>query len=100
MTGMPRSLFDREAIEAEIGRVRSLDLDKLRTLWRVTFRSSPSSAFTKDLMARRFPLAHLAAGLGRDHKRGHRHTGFIHHSWLCARRRRAGGADSDGRRSG
>jgi hypothetical protein len=53
MTGMPRSLFDREAIEAEIGRVRSLDLDELRTLWRVTFRSSPSSAFTKDLMARR-----------------------------------------------
>ena len=52
MTGMPRSLFDREAIEAEIGRVRSLDLDELRTLWRVTFRSSPSSAFTKDLMAR------------------------------------------------
>jgi len=52
MTGMPRSLFDREAIEAEIGRVRSLDLDELRTLWRVTFRSSPPSAFTKDLMAR------------------------------------------------
>jgi hypothetical protein len=47
MTGMPRSLFDREAIEAEIGRVRSLDLDELRTLWRVTFRSSPPSAFTK-----------------------------------------------------
>src|ERR1700730_13622971 len=52
MTGMPRPLFEREAIEAEIGRVRSLDLDELRTLWRVTFRSSPPSAFTKDLMAR------------------------------------------------
>jgi hypothetical protein len=46
VTGMPRPLFDREAIEAEIGRVRSLDLDELRTLWRVTFRSSPPSAWT------------------------------------------------------
>ena len=52
MTGMPRPLFEREAIEAEIGRVRSLDLDELRTLWRVTFRSSPPPAFTKDLVAR------------------------------------------------
>jgi cytochrome d ubiquinol oxidase subunit II len=49
---MPRPLFDREAIETEIDRVRSLGLDELRTLWRVTFRSSPPPAFTKDLMAR------------------------------------------------
>jgi Protein of unknown function (DUF2924) len=49
---MPRPSFDREAIEAEISRVRSLGLDALRTLWRVTFRSSPPPAFTKDLMAR------------------------------------------------
>jgi hypothetical protein len=49
---MPRPSFDREAIEAEIGRVRSLGLDELRTLWRVTFRSPPPPAFTKDLMAR------------------------------------------------
>jgi len=49
---MPRPSFDREAIEAEIVRVRSLGLDALRTLWRVTFRSSPPPAFTKDLMAR------------------------------------------------
>jgi hypothetical protein len=27
--------------------VRSLDLDELRTQWRVTFRSSPPPAFTK-----------------------------------------------------
>ena len=47
MTGMPRPLFDREAIEAEISRVRSLGLDALRTLWRVTFRSSPPPAFSK-----------------------------------------------------
>ncbi len=36
----------------EIDRLRSLNLDELRTLWRVTFRSSPPLAFTKDLMAR------------------------------------------------
>ena len=43
---------DREAIEAEIDRVRSLGLDELRTLWRTTLRSSPPPALTKDLMAR------------------------------------------------
>lgn len=49
---MARRLSDREAIEAEIERVRSLGLDELRTLWRTTLRSSPPPAFTKDLMAR------------------------------------------------
>src|SRR3981189_2653712 len=49
---MPSSALDREAIEAEIDRVRSLGLDELRTLWRITFRSPPPSAFTKDLVAR------------------------------------------------
>jgi site-specific DNA recombinase len=49
---MTRRSSDREAIEAEIDRVRSLGLDQLRTLWRTTFRSSPPPAFTKDLMAR------------------------------------------------
>jgi hypothetical protein len=49
---MPRPSFDREAIETEIDRVRSLGLDELRTLWRVTFRSSPPMVFTKDLLAR------------------------------------------------
>jgi len=43
---------DREAIEAEIDRIRSLGLDDLRTLWRTTFRSSPPKGFTKDLTAR------------------------------------------------
>src|SRR6202011_2886957 len=52
VTGMPRPLLDREAIETEIVRVRSLGLDALRTLWRVTFRSSPPPAFSKDLMTR------------------------------------------------
>src|ERR1700724_4334446 len=52
VTGMPRPASDRAAIETEIDRVRSLGLDALRTLWRVTFRSSPPPAFTKDLMAR------------------------------------------------
>ena len=49
---MPSSALDREAIEAEIDRVRSLGLDELRTLWRATFRSPPPPAFAKDLIAR------------------------------------------------
>src|ERR1700731_4587224 len=52
MTGMPPPLIDRAAIEAEIDRVRSLDVDSLRTLWRTTFRSSPPPAFSKDIRAR------------------------------------------------
>src|ERR1700733_7536906 len=43
---------DREAIEAEIDRIRSLGLDDLRTLWRTTFRSSAPMGFTKDLVVR------------------------------------------------
>jgi len=43
---------DRETLEAEIDRVRSLGLDELRSLWRTTFRSSPPRAFSKDLVAR------------------------------------------------
>jgi Protein of unknown function (DUF2924) len=49
---MPRSSFNREAIEAEIDRIRSLGLDELRSLWRATFRTSPPPGFTKDLIAR------------------------------------------------
>jgi hypothetical protein len=49
---MPSRSFDRETVEAEIDRVRSLGLDGLRTLWRTMFRSSPPPAFTKDLIAR------------------------------------------------
>jgi len=47
----PRS-SDRDQIEAEIERIRSLGLDELRARWRATFRSSPPPAFTKDLVAR------------------------------------------------
>jgi hypothetical protein len=43
---------DREAIEAEIDRVRSLGLEELRTLWRTMWRPSPPPALTKDLIAR------------------------------------------------
>ena len=43
---------DREAIEAEIERIRSLGLGELRALWRTSFRSSPPSGYTKDLTAR------------------------------------------------
>lgn len=49
---MARQLPDREALEAEIDRIRSLGLDELRTLWRTILRSSPPVAFTKDLIAR------------------------------------------------
>jgi hypothetical protein len=49
---MTQRSLDREVIEAEIDRVRSLGLDDLRTLWRTTFRSSPPKGFTKDLIAR------------------------------------------------
>ena len=49
---MARGSTDREAIEAEIERVRSLGLHELRTLWRATWRSSPPPAFSKDLVAR------------------------------------------------
>src|SRR5712672_2549006 len=52
MTGMARKSSDRDAIEAEIDRLRSLGLDELRTLWRTTLRSSPPPAFAKDLIAR------------------------------------------------
>jgi Protein of unknown function (DUF2924) len=52
VTDMPRPPFDRDTIEAEIDRLRSLDLDALRTLWRSTFRSPRPPAFTRDLMAR------------------------------------------------
>ena len=41
---MPRPSVEREGIEAEIDRVRSLGVDSLRTLWRTTFRSSPPPA--------------------------------------------------------
>jgi hypothetical protein len=49
---MARRSTDREAIEAEIERVRSLGLHELRTLWRATWRLSPPPAFSKDLVAR------------------------------------------------
>ncbi len=49
---MRSSSLGREAAEAEIDRVRSLGLDELRSLWRMTFRASPPTAFTKDLVAR------------------------------------------------
>ena len=49
---MTQRSSDREAIEAEIDRIRSLGLDDLRALWRTTFRSSPPKGLTKDLVVR------------------------------------------------
>jgi hypothetical protein len=51
VTAMPRPSVEREGIEAEIDRVRSLGIDSLRTLWRTRFRSSPPPAFSKDILA-------------------------------------------------
>ena len=66
---MTRRSSDREAIEAESDRLRSLGLDELRALWRTTLRSSPPPAFTKDIMAR-FICWHIQVqalgGLDRD----------------------------------
>jgi hypothetical protein len=49
---MLRSSLDREAVEAEIDRIRSLGVDALRSLWGATFRAAPPPGFTKDLIAR------------------------------------------------
>jgi Protein of unknown function (DUF2924) len=49
---MPRSSFDRESVEAEIDRIRSLGVDAVRSLWRATLRAAPPPGFTKDLVAR------------------------------------------------
>jgi len=49
---MPSRSFDREAVAAEIDRIRSLGVDELRSLWCTTFRASPPPGFTKDLIAR------------------------------------------------
>lgn len=39
-------------LQAEIEQIRSLPIDELRALWRQTFKSSPPSAFAKDLLGR------------------------------------------------
>ena len=74
MTGKPNNHMpcrssDRDAIEAEIDRIRSLGLDALRPLWRTTLQSSPPAAFTKDLVVR-FICWHIQeqalGGLDRD----------------------------------
>jgi hypothetical protein len=43
---------DREALEAEIDRIRSLGLAALRPRWHSMFGAVPPSALTKDLIAR------------------------------------------------
>ena len=44
---------DREAeLEAEIEQIRSLPIDRLRALWRQTFKSPPPSALGKDMLGR------------------------------------------------
>jgi len=43
---------DDAQLEAEIEQIRSLPVDQLRVLWRQTFKSSPPSAFAKDMLGR------------------------------------------------
>ena len=96
---MLRPSFDREAIETEIDRVRSLGLDELRTLWRVTFRSPPPPAFTKDLMTR-FIAALLTGRLFDDrgnrmspthaNKKGARYRYYVSQALLQNRKAEAG----------
>ena len=84
MTGMTLRSSDREAIEAEIERIRSLGLDELRSLWRTTLRSPLPRALNRDLLVRSLcwhlqeqafggidpATEKLLAGLGRGHKPG------------------------------
>lgn len=49
---LPKSVTDSAFIKTEIGRIRSLKIDDLRTLWRKTFKKEVSKALTKDLLAR------------------------------------------------
>jgi Protein of unknown function (DUF2924) len=96
---MPRSSFDGAAIEAEIGRIRSLGVDALRSLWRVTFRAAPPPGFTKDLIAR-FLCWHIQeqafggldpktanhlAGLGRGDRSPANHPGRLKPGTLLVR---------------
>jgi hypothetical protein len=43
---------DEAQLEAEIEQIQSLPVDQLRTLWRQMFKSSPPSAFAKDMLGR------------------------------------------------
>ena len=91
MIRMTQRSSDREAIEAEIDRIRSLGLDDLRTLWRTTFRSSPPQGFTKDLVAR-FICWHIQekAFGGLDPETAKVLDGFARGTKLPGRRLKAG----------
>jgi hypothetical protein len=91
MTHMAQRSSDREAIEVEIDRIRSLGLDDLRTLWRTTFRSSPPKGFTTDLVAR-FICWHIQeqAFGGIDPQTAKVLDGFVRGSKLPDRRLKAG----------
>jgi Protein of unknown function (DUF2924) len=86
---MPQSASDREAVEAEIDRIRSLGLDELRNLWRATFRTSPPPGFTKDLIARSlcWHLQEQAFG-GLDPKTAKHLAGVVWGNWSKADRPR------------
>ena len=88
---MTQRSSDREAIEAEIDRIRALGVDFLRTLWRTTFRSSPPTGFTKDLVAR-FVCWHIQeeAFRGLDPQAAKVLDGFVRGKKVPHRRLKAG----------
>ncbi len=49
---MAKRSADLAAIEVEIERIRSLDLDALRAEWRKVFKRLPPSCLTKDILGR------------------------------------------------
>jgi hypothetical protein len=49
---MAKRSADLAAIEVEIERIRSLDLDALRAEWRKAFRRAPQTCLTKDILGR------------------------------------------------
>ena len=49
---MDQGTADAAAIEAEVGRVRSLGIEALRKRWRLMFGATPPKGLTKDVIAR------------------------------------------------
>jgi len=47
--------FDADAVEAEVGRIRSLCITALRARWRLMFGAPPPAGLTKDMIKRLIP---------------------------------------------
>ena len=82
---------DPAAIEAEIGRIRSLGVDTLRRRWRAVFGRTPPVALSKDLLGRMlaFRLQERAFG-GLDRESLSLLDGFARHAVLPRRHLKPG----------